>query len=252
MSASIPLSDTHTARKNWYILFSYMLSPDNEKIRDDIAGFKYNNWLHKKKKRYSTELSPRYADIYDMFFSFINFDGGLKSEISSKSCDAIVSGLSLIWLNSLYIYCKDKTASLNLAREVCANCMDMDEKKWGLSSDTTMIAAWNKLISVLPYCAAYASFYKQGKRHDLVTKDGLNKFLLISRAYSLFGLKFVSPRQTGSVKYLFTKERLQNVSNDFTMHNELEVDIGLYTKEEVKIALKACNKEKLLKGDHDI
>lgn len=234
----IMLNNEYTARMNWCIMYGSMLSPEDNEIRHDISSYEYNNWLCKKGKRLTTRLSNNYNDVYEMLFSFINdYDSGIVNLIKSERLKVIVSGLILIALRSLNHHeitakdCNSTGQSLSLSRYLVKRNMSDKEKKWGLSSKKTMVAAFKEKTDVIHYCAAYAYFYKTQTRNRLVTEDGLDDFFSIAEQYKEFATTHILPQPSNSS--VLDELKAPIIPSKFTFKVKSFSDPGYYTKEQV-------------------
>lgn len=236
---TIPLKNDYTARINWYILYGWIISPENEETRNDIISYMHNKYLLSKGKMPSKKFAPDYINEYYMFMAFSeNYTNGLKHLIKKSKYSALAAGCVIGCLYSMTNH-KIKEPGLTKARKVCLKARSHQLIKWKFNNDDYLGDAQDENRDILSYCAALYDFHHNKKMATITTLPGLEEYLKIVLLYQDFCYDFKRSRSHDGIDPYVIKPRSSiEVDKKFKLSNKEPVFSQVFSKEEFSAALK--------------
>jgi len=244
-TVTIPLDNNNKPYVNWYIMYGWLLSHDDEEVRNDIISYRYNKRLLKKGMMLSNKFSTNYESEYHMLFSFIDgYHSGINYEIEIRKHESLAAGYVIATLYAMTCHNIDEPG-LSKARHICLETNKNLLKKWNHSNKNYLTKVIDCKLDVLSYCAAFYTFYNSKTTRSLSSKTGLDLFLTISQLYRKFCLEFTSSRLNSAIDpHTIRPKSSIGISDKYTIKIKNPILQPIYTKEELAIALKNFPRDK--------
>ena len=229
MTNHIPIKARYSFRKNWYLIYSYMLCPEDEDIQNDIFLYKYYNWAHLMALKGYPEIDDyEPTKVASFLFSALKNDSyNVYNQISTRLHAVEAAGKLLRILMAITKSRSDMSLSIENAIQIYQDTLKDAKIKDEYFSRQYLFDFYKSKKDVWHLCAAFTTINPVKKSNDRFSNRVI-KFLSLAKYYRAFGTKTKKLRRKVELnETLIDNDTVFNIPPVYKLHEVADADLGI-------------------------